>query len=121
MPLQAKHIVEEINGTRCTIVEKGASAARCSFLSNLLTFNGFEVLTDVQTDKDGNEVCTVGVTDLVFHPTIAVYEMKLKTPDGKRVSPAYWDQLEDEVIQQYWVAKEDVKAGKSPWHFEMPH
>lgn len=118
MPLQAKHIVEEINGTRCTIVEKGTTPARCEFLKTLLSYNGYEVMCDCQPDKDGIEVCTVGVTDLVFHPTIAVYEMKLKAPNGKRVSPAYWDQKDTEIIQQYWVTQEDIAKGKSPWHLE---
>ena len=44
MTLKGKHIVEEINGTRCTIVEKGVIAGRIDFLKNLLEFNKFEVL-----------------------------------------------------------------------------
>lgn len=116
MPLQAKHIVEEIKGTRCTIVEKAATPDRCKFLTDLLTFNGFEVITDCQPDAEGIEKCTVGVTDLVFNPVIAVYEMKLKTPTGARVSPAYWDQKETTVIDQYWVSRKDIEDGKSPWH-----
>jgi hypothetical protein len=118
MPLQAKHIVEELKGTRCTIIEKATSPERCEFLKQLLSFNGFEVITDCTPDKDGLEVCTVGVTDLVFHPTIAVYEMRLKTTDGQIVSPAYWDQKETKVNQQYWVSNEEIKAGKSPWHMD---
>lgn len=118
MSLQAKHVVEEINGTRCTIIEKAISQERCEFLKNLLSFNGLEVMTDSQLDKEGNTVWVIGVTDLVFHPTIAVYEMRLKTPDGKRVSPAYWDQRETKVNQQYWVSQEEIKAGKSPWHMD---
>lgn len=118
MPLQAKHIVEEINGTRCTIVEKTSSTDRCEFLKNLLSFNGFEVISDCQPDKDGNILCVIGVTDLVFHPTIAVYEMRLKTPDGQKVSPAYWEQKETKVNQQYWVSQEEIEAGKSPWHMD---
>ena len=39
MTLKAKHIVEEINGTRCTVVEKGATAGRVDFLRELLEFN----------------------------------------------------------------------------------
>lgn len=117
MPLQAKHIVEEIKGTRCTVVEKATTPERCKFLTELLTFNGFEVITDCQADAEGIEKCTIGVTDLVFNPVIAVYEMSLKTPSGARVSPAYWDQKETTVIDQYWVSRKDVDEGKSPWHF----
>lgn len=117
MPLQAKHIVEEINNIRCTLVEKGASAERCRFLTDLLKFNGFEVITDCITNAEGIETCAIGVTDLVFNPVIAVYEMQLKTPSGARVSPAYWDQKETTVIDQYWIKKEDIEKGLSPWHF----
>lgn len=117
MPLQAKHIVEEIKGIRCTVVEKGASAERCKFLSDLLTLNKFEVITDCQSDAEGVEKCTIGVTDLVFNPVIAVYEMSLVTQTGAKVSPAYWEQKETTVIDQYWVSKKDIEEGKSPWHF----
>ena len=48
-----------------------------------------------------------GVTDMVFNPVIAVYEMVLKTPDGKRVSPAYWDQKTSDCIDEYWEFKEN--------------
>jgi len=116
MPLQAKHIVEEIKGTRCTVVEKATTPERCKFLTDLLTFNGFEVITDCQADAEGVEKCTIAVTDLVFNPVIAVYEMSLKTPSDARVSPAYWEQKETTVIDQYWVSRKDIEEGKSPWH-----
>ena len=35
MTLKAKHIVEEVNGIRCTIVEKGATAGRVDFLKKI--------------------------------------------------------------------------------------
>jgi len=116
--LQAKHIVEEISGTRCTIVEKGATAQRVEFLKNLLTFNGFEVLTseDKREDETTPVVFTIGVTDLVFNPVIAVYEMYLKTPEGEKVSPAYWEQKTAKIVDQYWVRDEEIKDGTSAWH-----
>lgn len=117
MPLQAKHIVEEISGIRCTVVEKNTTPKRCDFLKELLTFNGFEVIANCVKADDQPETCTIGVTDLVFNPVIAVYQMKLKTPSGAPVSPAYWEQKETTVINQYWVKKKDVDEGKSPWHF----
>jgi len=118
MPLQAKHIVEEISGTRCTIVEKGATAQRVEFLKKLLTFNGFEVITteDKKEDESAVVTFTIGVTDLIFNPVISVYEMSLKTPSGERVSPAYWDQLKTEIVDQYWVRDEEIKDGTSAWH-----
>ena len=109
MALKAKHIVEEINGVRCTVVEKGAAEARIGFLKNLLEFNKFEVLVaeDKKETEDAPTLFTIGVTDLVFNPVIAVYEMGLKTPDGKRVSPAYWDQKTSVCVDEYWEFKEN--------------
>jgi hypothetical protein len=109
MALKAKHTVEEINGVRCTVVEKGATAARVDFLKKLLEFNKFEiqVAEDKKETEDAPTLFTIGVTDLVFNPVIAVYEMSLKNPDGKRVSPAYWDQKETEIVDQYWEFKEN--------------
>jgi hypothetical protein len=105
MPLtKGKHIVEEINGIRCTIVEKGVDSGRIAFLKDLLEFNKFEV--NVQEDKRENEevpvTYTIGVTDLIFNPVTADYEMSLKTRDGKKVSPAYWNQYTTEIDNRYW-------------------
>lgn len=107
MVLKAKHIVEEINGIRCTIVEKGVSAGRVEFLKKLLEFNKFEVVVaeDAAAAEDAPKVFTIGVTDIVFNPVIAVYEMCLKTPEGQRVSPAYWNQYTTESKDQYWEFK----------------
>lgn len=108
MPLKAKHIVEEINGQRCTVVEKGITSARVEFLKTLLEFNKFEVLVteDKKETEDAPTLFTLGVTDLVFSPVIAVFEMSLKTPDGRKVSPAYWDQKTSDSIDEYWEFKE---------------
>jgi hypothetical protein len=109
MPLKAKHIVEEINGVRCTVVEKGAAPKRIEFLRSLLEFNKFEVMVteDKKETDDAPTLFTIGVTDLVFNPVIAVYEMALKTPDGKKVSPAYWDQKTTESADEYWEFQEN--------------
>lgn len=108
MTLKAKHIVEEINGVRCTVVEKGATQKRVDFLKDLLEFNKFEVTIseDKKETEDAPTLFTIGVTDLVFNPVIAVYELSLKTPDGKRVSPAYWDQKTTECVDEYWTFEE---------------
>jgi hypothetical protein len=39
----AKHIVGEIDGVRCTIIESGIEPQRSAFLTDLLEFNHFEV------------------------------------------------------------------------------
>jgi len=103
MTLKAKHIVEEINGTRCTIVEKGATANRVDFLRKLLVFNNYEVMIAEEAIVEGaSALFTIGVSDLVFNPVIAVYEMALKTPEGKKVSPAYWNQYTTAIVDEYW-------------------
>jgi hypothetical protein len=104
MVLKAKHIVEELNGIRCTIVEKGASSERIQFLKNLLEFNGFqvEVSEEAQANPEEPKLYTIGVTDIVFNPVIAVYERSLKTQSGQRVSPAYWEQQTSDSKDEYW-------------------
>jgi len=103
MTLKAKHIVEEINGIRCTVVEKGAIAGRVDFLKKLLEFNKFEVIVAADTVVEGSPALfTIGVTNLVFNPVIAVYELSLKTEDGKKVSPAYWNQYSTDCVDEYW-------------------
>ncbi|MBI4945262.1 MAG: hypothetical protein HY840_02540 [Bacteroidetes bacterium] len=39
------HVVEEINGVRCSIVEKNVSPERVEFLEKLLQHNGYTVMT----------------------------------------------------------------------------
>jgi len=94
---KGKHIVEEINGVRCTIVEKGISNERCQFLIELLKINGFTIEVAGASDD-----LTLGVTDLIFNPVIAVYQQRLKTASGKKVSPAYWNQLTNDPRSEYW-------------------
>lgn len=88
----AKHIVGEIDGVRCTIVESGITLDRLAFLTDLLQFNDFDVKEmKVPSEVEGEEpTYTIGVTDLVFNPVFAIYERSLKTRDGKFVTPAYW-------------------------------
>jgi hypothetical protein len=88
----AKHIVGEIDGIRCTIVDSGIALDRLAFLTDLLQFNNFDVKEmKVPSEVEGEEPkYTIGVTDLVFNPVFAIYERSLKTRDGKFVTPAYW-------------------------------
>jgi hypothetical protein len=120
MPLKAKHTVEEINGTRCTIVEKAASTERCAFLKQLLEFNKFEVLMveDKKETEEAPTLFTIGVTDTVFNPVIAVYEMLLRTPSGEKVSPDYWDQKTTDSIDQYWLSSKEKQPGGSAWFYK---
>ena len=101
--LTSKHIVEEINGIRCTVIEKGISKERVAFLKDLLEFNKLEVVVAETAEEGAPSSFTLGVTDVVFNPTIAGYEMSLKTRDGKSVSPAYWEQYTTEIVDEYWT------------------
>ena len=104
MPLnKGKHIVEEIDGVRCTVVETGITQERMDFLKKLLELNGYVVKTGL--DKDGISL-KIGVTDILFNPVIDVYKRSLKSFSGKKVTPAYWLQQSDsetEAEVNYWT------------------
>ncbi|RED44745.1 hypothetical protein [Seonamhaeicola aphaedonensis] len=104
MALGGKHMFGSIDDTRVTFVEKGISADRLDFLKKLLEYNGFEVL--VQEDKrksdEDPQLYTIAVTDMVFNPTIWVFQRKLETFDGKKVTQAYWNQETEDSKPQYW-------------------
>ena len=101
---KGKHTIVEIAGVRCTLVESGASVERAEFLKNLLTYNKFEVKVEREKAKDGTELDTfsIGVTDILFNPMIAVYEKKILRPDGEIASPAYWNQWPGQHELPYW-------------------
>ena len=104
MSLTGKHLFGSIEDTRVTFVEKKIEEDRKDFLKKLLEHNGFEVI--VQDEKRASEevpqLYSVAVTDMVFNPTIWVYERKLKTFDGHKVNPSYWEQRTKDTAPQYW-------------------
>lgn len=104
MSLEGKHSFGSIGETRVTFVEKNVDENRKEFLKNLLEHNGFEVVIEEIEKKPEEEkqVYTVAVTDMVFNPTIWVYERKLRTLDGHKVTPAYWEQKSEETNPRYW-------------------
>ena len=93
-----------IGETRVTFVEKGVSENRKEFLKKLLEHNGFEVIIeeDKRKTEEDPQLYTVAVTDMVFNPTIWVYERKLKTFDGRKVNQDYWEQRSDDTNPHYW-------------------
>lgn len=105
----AKHIVGEIDGVRCTIVESGVTLERAAFLRQLLEFNGFNVKElKVPAEKEGDEAkYTIGVTDLIFNPVFAVYECLLKIPEGGYLTPGYWNQECTECDPRYWMRRKE--------------
>jgi hypothetical protein len=107
----AKHITGEIDGVRCSIVENGITKERADFLAGLLNFNKYEVKVrkDAPAEGSNETLYTVGVTDILFNPVIQVYELLLKRPDGKKVTPAYWRQEEGDTTGSYWTFGKTVE------------
>jgi hypothetical protein len=74
MPLnKGKHIVEEIDGVRCTVVETRVIQERIDFLKNLLEINGYTVKTGLYKDDISVKI---GVTDILFNPLVDVYKRR---------------------------------------------
>jgi hypothetical protein len=109
----AKHIVSEINGVRCTIVETGATLERAAFLRDLLTANNLEVMELPEPAKEQGEEAafTIGVTDLLFNPVFAVYEKQIKTLDGGPITPGYWNQECLDCDPRYWIRRKGARKG----------
>ena len=104
----AKHIIGEIDGIRCTIVENGASLERAAFLTDLLGFNNLEIkeMQEPAAIPGEEPKYTIGVTDLYFNPVFAIYEKQLKTREGSIASPGYWLQECIECAPFYWERRE---------------
>ena len=121
MAINKNHEFEELGGVKCAIVEKNASKERVAFLKELLEHNNFEVVVipspppkaapapKPATPSDPNaqpqsqpepvappppETFTVGVTNLAFNPTNAIFGRMLRTKDGHIVTLTYWQQKE---------------------------
>jgi len=127
MAINKNHEFEELGGVKCAIVEKNASKERIAFLKDLLEFNHFEVViipspppkaasppkpappptegTPAQPESPPEpllpplpETFSIGVTNLAFNPTNAIFGRLLKTKDGHVVTQAYWYQ-KDSISQ----------------------
>jgi hypothetical protein len=122
MAINKNHEFEDLGTSKCAIVEKNASAERVQFLKTLLEFNKYEVVVvdspapkaapaaPVAAPVEGEAPAstapaapiappapttfTIGVTDLTFNATNAIFGRQLKTTDGHIVSLAYWQEKE---------------------------
>ena len=94
MTLSGKHLFGSIDETRVTFVEKKVEASRIDFLKKILEHNNFEVI--IQEEKRRSEedpqLYSIGVTDMVFNPTIYIFQRRLLTLDGKKMNQDYWFQ-----------------------------
>jgi hypothetical protein len=121
MAINKNHEFEELGGIKCAIVEKNATKERVAFLKDLLEHNKFEVVVVPSTpakvapakpatpvaegepqpstpnpEPETPETFSIGVTNLAFNPTNAVFGRLLKTKNGHFVTQAYWYQKESE-------------------------
>lgn len=123
MAINKNHEFEELDGVKCAIVEKNASRERVDFLKNLLEFNNYTVVVvaspppkaapapkPAAPTAEGEAAApvaeapppppppttfTIGVTDVRFNPTNAIFGRMLKTRDGHIVTLAYWQEKEN--------------------------
>ena len=104
MGLDGKHSFGSIGETRVTFVEKNTDENRKDFLKKLLEQNGFEVIIEEEKRKteEDPQLYTVAVTDMVFNPTVWVFQRKLKTFDGHKVTQDYWNQVSENTNPHYW-------------------
>lgn len=107
MALEGKHTFGSIDDCRVSFVEKKVDSNRKDFLKNLLEYNGFEVIIQEEKRKseDDPQLYTLGVTDITFNPVVWVYERRLRTLDGRKITPDYWNQQTDNTPPQYWQRK----------------
>ena len=99
MAINKNHEFEELNGMKCSIVERNVSEKRMVFLRDLLSFNHHTVVVvplpgaaPTEGEDPQPDQYTVGVTDLTFNPTNAIFGRQLKTRTGNIVTLAYWQQ-----------------------------
>jgi hypothetical protein len=133
MAINKNHEFEELDGVKCGIVEKNASAERVQFLKKILEYNNFTVVAipspppkvvaaPVVKTAEGEtvpvpepvvvkttETFTVGVTDYTFNPINAIFGRLLHTPDGHVVTLAYWQQQES--VSHDEIPYFGIKAG----------
>jgi len=98
--IKTKHIVEEVDGVRCTVVETGLNQKRLNFLKDILEFNKF--VTKIEKEANSQDAYKLGVTDISFNLIIAIYDRSLKLKDGKSVNQEYWLQQKTETKPYYW-------------------
>ena len=116
MAINKNHEFEELNGVKCAIVERNASQERVDFIKDILEVNNYTVIVvaspppkavpapsptattenqpGVVEPEPAPSTFTVGVTDVTFNPTNAIFGRLLKTRDKHIVTLAYWKQKE---------------------------
>lgn len=125
MAINQNHLFDELDGIKCAVVEKNVSAERAAFLKDLLQLNRYTVVIvaspppkaapapkptaaaapaqdtgaappPAEPVPAAPETFTVGVTDVMFNATNAIFGRLLRTAGGHVVTLAYWQQQEKE-------------------------
>jgi hypothetical protein len=122
MAINKNHEFEDLDSIKCAIVEKNANPERVAFLKQLLESNKYQVVVvgspapkaapaaPVAAPAEGDATpapappvpeapaapttFTVGVTNLTFNATNAIFGRQLKTDNGTIVTLAYWQEKE---------------------------
>ena len=120
MAINKNHEFEDLDSIKCAIVEKNASPERVAFLKQLLELNKYQVVVvgspapkaapaapvaaaegDATTPAPpvpeapaAPTTFTVGVTNLTFNATNAIFCSKVKTDHVTTVNLAYWQEKE---------------------------
>lgn len=116
MAINKNHLFEDIDGVKCAVVEAGVSEERKDFLKDLLEFNHYTVIVSAEpvkatppakTEADASAdqpaaaeapvvpaTYKIGVTDVTFNATNAIFGRLLRTKDKRVVTMAYWSQKE---------------------------
>ena len=119
MAINQNHPFEELAGRRCAVVERNVKPSRVDFLKYILEGNGYTVVVvpspppkpapaakpvdaaetpvsaDIAAAPPPPETFTVGVTDVAFNSVNAIYGRLLRSPEGRVVTMAYWQQRDD--------------------------
>ena len=98
-----QHTTKEIDGVNYRILEAGITKSRAEFLQKLLAHNHLETVIETDPPKEGQEpTFTLITADVTFNPVVKVYNRELRTPEGHRVTPDYWNQLTTNLEPNYW-------------------
>ncbi|HWB63675.1 MAG TPA: hypothetical protein VG603_09215 [Chitinophagales bacterium] len=109
MAINQNHTFDDLDGVKCAIVEKNCKPERVEFLKSLLELNGYTVVVakspppkavapatpDAPPPPAPPETFTVGVTDVTFNATNAIFGRLLHTKDRHVVTLKYWQQKEN--------------------------
>ena len=116
MAINKNHLFEDLDGVKCAVVETMASQDRVDFLKPLLEYNGYTVVvvpspapkaapkpaaataegeTALPPAPEPPATFTIGVTNVMFNATNAIFGRFLKAPGGHVVTLAYWQQKEN--------------------------